>query len=323
MSDRFDADLMDDLMNDAAEGPAGQPVAAGDDFDDWDAGEDLGEDFDADLGAPVASADEASDMDFEDFEGGDGFEAAGYDDFDGDSLEDAMADALAEDDADAFARRIRALARRARRVVQTVGRGVGAAGRLIGPIASAIPLPQAQAIGRIANVAGRLLADGADEFEAIDELVDNYDDEAIDAAAPVIAGLSLRRAMPQIARMPQQARRQLVRNVAQATRTLVRSQGAPGARAAARLVQSAQRAVRQRRLSPRALPQALRRVAQRAAQNPRSAQGITRPLTPGRQQRSPGRGGGVAVGAGSAAYVTAGNRRMVLRGPMTITIRVR
>jgi hypothetical protein len=66
-----------------------------------------------------------------------------------------------------------------------------------------IPLPQAQLIGRIANIAGRLMADGADEFEAFEEMMDLADSEdAIDAAAPFMSAITLRTAMPGVSRLP-------------------------------------------------------------------------------------------------------------------------
>ncbi len=226
--DRFETDLMEDLMADAAEGPA---QSAMDGFDEYDGYDDDG--FDADGG------DEGDDEfigrllggiggiagrllgggggdGFDEFDEADGFEASGefdeddgFDDFDadgydspavsfddGDAMEEAVADALDADDGDEFFRRIARLARGAVNVARRVGQGVGQVARVVGPIASMIPIPQAQAIGRIANIAGRLLADGADEFEAFDELVDGLDEDGIDAAAPVLAGMVIRRALP-------------------------------------------------------------------------------------------------------------------------------
>ncbi|MDH4555941.1 hypothetical protein E8F11_12290, partial [Pseudomonas sp. BN417] len=188
MSD-FDTDVMEDLM-DAVEGPARQAYDA---FDEYDEGDGLDEydEYDGFLGG-VGGRGQAAD-DFDEF-------ADSYAEGDFDSLEDAVADALEAGDGDEFFRRLGNIAR-------TVGRGIGRVARVVAPIASAIPIPQAQLVGRIAGMAGRLLADGADEFETIDELVDSYDDDAIDAAAPIVAGLAVRRAVPNVARLPQQQRR--------------------------------------------------------------------------------------------------------------------
>jgi hypothetical protein len=307
---------MEDMLSEVAEGPAQSAFDAGENLDEgWDAGEDEGDDFLEGVmgGRPggVQAADEFEEAGFEGFEGFEEFEAAPGGDA-ADTFEDAVADALEEEDTDEFMRTLRRLARGAARTAGQVGRGVGRVARVAAPILKRIPLPQAQAIGQIASVAGRLLADGADEFEAIDELVETYDDEAIDAAAPLIAGMTIRRLIPQVARLPQQARRQLVRNVSKATRTLVRKQGAPAARATARIVQRAQRAVRERQIPARALPQAVRKVAQRVAETPRAVKQLARPLA--------GRAG---AGRGGYAYPAANTRRLVLRGPATITITIR
>jgi hypothetical protein len=153
------------------------------------------------------------------------------------TMEEAMADALDADDSDEFLRRISRGIRTAASIAQRVGRGVGQAARVVGPIASAIPLPQAQLIGRVANVAGRLLADGADEFAALEEMLAFAEDEhAVDAAAPVIAGLTIRTVMPRAARLNRSTRRQLVRSVSQSTRALARRQGPQAVRAVPRAV---------------------------------------------------------------------------------------
>ncbi|MBU3056553.1 hypothetical protein [Pseudomonas indica] len=291
MSD-FETDVMEDLL-DAAEGPARQAYDALDEFDGGDEFDEYDE-YDDFLGGVVGRGQAADDLDeFSD----------GYAEFD--SLEDAVADALEADDADEFLSRLRNFAQRVRQ-------GIGRVARVVAPIARAIPLPQAQLVGRIAGMAGRLLADGADEFEAIDELVDSYDDDAIDAAAPIVAGLAVRRAVPNVARLPQQQRRQLVRSATQATRTLVRRQGAPAARAVPRIVTTAQRAVQQRRVPPRAIPQVVRRVTQQVVRRPNQVRQLSRPLT-----RTTTRVTGRAAGS---ACPHCGHRHMRIRGPVTIHI---
>jgi hypothetical protein len=309
MSERFETDVMEDLFSGTAEGPSRFDEFE-EEFEDVDAGEEdeflsriiggLGQAVGGLLGA-----EEFEEMeDLGDVEAGEEWEGV-------DSMEDAVADALAADDTDEFLRRLRSIAGRAANVARRVGRGVGQAARVVGPIASMIPLPQAQAIGRIANIAGRLLADGADEFEIIDEMVEMAEiEDEIDAAAPVVAGLTIRRVMPGVSRLPRTTRRQLVRSASQATRTLARRQGAPAARAVPRIVRSAQRAVRQRRIPPRAMPQAVRRAAARVARSPQAARRLARPITPGR--RTPG---GMAR--------PRGGRRFTLRGPVTISIQGR
>jgi hypothetical protein len=74
---------------------------------------------------------------------------------------------------------------------------IGRIARTVGPIASAIPLPWTQAVGRVAGLVGRVMADEADEFEALDEMLELAEEEdLLDAAAPVVAGLTIRRTVP-------------------------------------------------------------------------------------------------------------------------------
>src|ERR671937_818038 len=160
MSERFETDVMEDLFSDAAEGPSTFDEFEEDSFEDVDAGEEdeflsriiggLGQAVGGLLGGQQFEEME----DYGDVDGADEWEGV-------DAMEDAVADALAAEDTDEFFRRLRQIAGRAINVARRVGRGVGQVARVVGPIASMIPLPQAQAIGRIANVAGRLLADGA------------------------------------------------------------------------------------------------------------------------------------------------------------------
>jgi hypothetical protein len=178
-----------------------------------------------------------------------------------------------------------------------------------------IPIPQAQLIGRIANVAGRLLADEADEFEALEDLFDLVETEdAIDATAPFVSAVALRTAMPNVARLPRQTRRQLVSSVSQATRTLAHRQGPAAARAVPRIVRGVSRTVAQRGLPARSVAPAVRRAAARVAQSPRTVRRLARPLTttsrPGRRSMSGGR-----------PCPTCGRSHSYrLRGPVTIRI---
>ncbi|MGF6980977.1 hypothetical protein QFZ99_000453 [Paraburkholderia atlantica] len=273
----------------------------------------------------------------DEFEGGDEWDAG--DEFD--AMEEAVADALDAGDGDEFFRRLG-------RIARTVGRGIGSAARVVGPIASMLPIPQAQLIGRIANVAGRLLADGADEFEVFDEMVDGLDEDGIDAAAPVLAGMVVRRALPSVARAAPQVRRAVVRSVSQAVRTAARRQGPPAARAVARAVRATRRVVQRRPGGPRAAARVVRRVAQQVARRPQALRRLGRPLVT-TAQRATARGHGAQAvrrsvtpvarrvaatagrrapgvgigGSGPGVCPRCGARHLRLRGPVTITIRGR
>ncbi|MDB9431846.1 hypothetical protein [Microcystis aeruginosa] len=312
MYQAFETDVMDDLFYDQVEGPA----QGGDYYDSYDAGDEFGEydlaeaDDDAFIGGLIRSGQGFDEM--EDW-GEQGYDS-GFD-----ALEDALADALAEEDTDEFFRRVASAARSVGRSVRQVARktrqGIRSMSRVVGPIARMIPIPQAQLIGRIANVAGRLLADEADEFEALEDLFDLAETEdAIDAAAPFVSAVALRTAMPNISRLPRQTRRQLVSSVSQATRTLARRQGPAAARAVPRIVRGVSRTVAQRGLPARSVAPAVRRAAARVAQSPRTVRRLARPLTttsrPGRRSMSGGR-----------PCPTCGRSHSYrLRGPVTIRI---
>jgi hypothetical protein len=203
-----------------------------------------------------------------------------------DALEDEMADALEEEDSDEFFRRIAQGVRRAAQVARSAGRVVGQVARTVAPIASAIPLPQAQAIGRVAQVAGRLLADGADEFEAVDALVDLAEaEDVMDAAAPAIASMAIRSAVPQAPRLPAATRRQMVQAATRAAQRVATQQGPQAVRALPAMVQTAQRLARQQGLPPRALPQVIQRVGARISRNPQLLRRLLRSASPALRQR--------------------------------------
>lgn len=264
MSQSYDTDAFEDLLYEADEGPAYQRRRAAGGADPWD---------EADLG------DEWDEGDAWDDGYDDGMDAM-------DAMEDAVAAALAADDADEFFRRalrgLRSIGRTVGRVARRVAPVVGRVARVVAPIASALPIPQAQLIGRVANVVGRLMADGADEADALDELYDFAEDEedAVDLAAPVIAGLTIRTVMPGAARLPHAQRRQLVRSVTRSVQTLARRQGPAAVRATPAVLRQARRtAARQVGARPpaRALPAAVARTTAQVARSPRAVRALTRP----------------------------------------------
>jgi hypothetical protein len=271
MSDPFEADAMDDPLFDEAEGPSEFDQFEDDSFEGEDPGdedpflgdilgaeEDPFDPGDEDLGDPGEPGDLA-------FDPGDTLDPY-------DAIDNAVADALESEDADEFLGNIIKIARQ-------VGKGVGKAARFVAPIAKAIPLPQAQAIGQIADVAGQLLADGADEFEAFDDLIDLAEDEDnIDAAAPIAAGLAVRKLMPAVSRLPRHQRRQIVKSVSRAIRTIARHHGPRAARAVPKVIAHVQRAVRHHRIPGRALPRAVHRTAVRLARKPHALRRLAGPV---------------------------------------------
>jgi hypothetical protein len=140
MSDRFEDDLMEDLMT--------EPHAV-DEFDEADEAEEAEAFEDADE-LDEDELDEGDELEEESYEA-DAYDSA--EDYDAvDELEEAMTDALEAADEDEFWGGFGKILRR-------VGRTVGSVARRVAPIAKMIPLPQAQLIGRAADLVGNVLAD--------------------------------------------------------------------------------------------------------------------------------------------------------------------
>ncbi|MDD5321107.1 MAG: hypothetical protein PHD43_10945 [Methylococcales bacterium] len=328
----FETDVMEDLYYDEAEGPARQH------FDEYDEfAEEEGDEFLRNIigglgravGGLIGGGGDGFD-EYDEFDEYDAYDVDEYEDMEAlDAMEEAVVDALEAEDTDEFFRRLRRglgrVARIARGAVRTVGRGIRAAApivgqiaRTVGPIASLIPHPAAQAVGRLASVAGRVLP--ADEFDTMEDLFDFAEDEdAIDAAAPVIAGLTIRRTMPGVSRLPRPARRQLVRSVTRATRAVARRQGPQAARAVPGVVRTVQSAVRQGRIPPRAAPQAIQRAATRVARSPQA----TRQMTTRAGMAAARSAGAVGRRRGTCPSCSRGGRNFRLRGPVTISIQGR
>jgi hypothetical protein len=224
------------------------------------------------------------------------------------------------------------------------GRKLGGVVRGVGRVARVIPLPITQAIAGIADVAGNVLGDGADEFEAIEQMLDYAEEEdSFDAAAPVVAGLALHKHMPHAKELPRKERRELVHSVSHATRTLAKHHGAEGAKAIPHIVKGAQRAVRQNRIAPQAVPQVVRKAASHLARNPQAMRrftntaakhaggGLARPTgyaghaghagRPGYGGHAGGLRGTGRMGAGHGVCAHCGGRRVYyLHGPVRLTI---
>lgn len=307
MTYTFDADVMDDLFAETVEGPACKGPACmrqGAGFE-LDEGADVFEEADG----FEAMEDWAAEDEFLDFGEEEGMDVM-------DAMEAAVADALGAEDTDEF---FRSIARGLRRVGGTVGRVArrvapvaGRIARGIAPIASAIPLPWTQTIGRVANVVGRLMADEADKFEALGEMMDLAEDEDLfDAAAPVVAGLAIRSMIPNVARLAPATRRRLVSAVSRTTRTLARRQGPQAARAVPAIVAQARRAAVRRRLPPQALPQVVRQTAAQVVRSPRLARRLA--------AAAPVRARDVVVPGYGGAW--RGSTSHILRGPVRITIK--
>jgi hypothetical protein len=255
MSDRFDEDMMDDLMAHAPEG-----ISAMDEFDEADAFDELealdgADEFEEDGFEEFEEFEDAMDLADDEYDAGEGM----------DELEDAMAELLEADGADEFFGGFG-------KVLRSVGRGVGKVARTVAPIAKLIPLPQAQLVGRAADLIGGVLADEGDEMDALDEMADLAEEEdGYDALAPAMAALAIRGALKQhAARIPLPQRRQLVKTVAAATKHIARKHGARAVVAVPGIVRHARTIAARKHLSARHLPHLVARGAKVALRSPRA-----------------------------------------------------
>jgi hypothetical protein len=208
----------------------------------------------------------------------------------------------------------------------------------VAPVASLIP-GYGTAIGGIANVVGQLMADEASEDEALDAFAELAVRNR--AAIPLVAGLAARRVLgPAAARMPAAARVQAVRTVRRAATQLVNRGGPAAIRALPRIANSVRRTAVTRRTPPSVRPMVLARTARRvAARGHGLRRQLTQPLQRGRRivrrtaaavrsgmapARNLARAAGRALGglAGvPGGYGGGRRRRIVIRGPVRITIR--
>jgi hypothetical protein len=284
MSERFEDDMMEDLMADSPESSH-----AMDEFDEGDEAEGFDE--------IESSMDDLGD---------DGFEEP-MDSFDSedamDEMEEAVTDALEAEDADEFFGGLG-------RILKKVGRGIGSVARTVAPIASMIPIPQAQLIGRAAGLIGKVLADEADEMEAFDEMAEFAEaEEGFDALAPAIAGIAIRGVLKQqAARIPRVQRRALVKTVAHVTRHIAHKHGPRAIAAVPAIVEHARKLAIRKRIPARHFPELVARTARVAVRSPK----VLRKLASAgaRLRTSHGvhrhRRHGVAGYAGSGSYRTTG-----------------
>lgn len=269
-----------------------------------------------------------------DFEGGDAAE----------ELEQAVTEALDAEDADEF---LGGLWNSIKKVAKQVA-------PVISKVAPLLPIPGAGLIGKAADVVSKVAADEADELDAIDGLIDIADEaDAMDMAAPVVAGLAIRKAVPQVARLPHAPRKQLVKATAAATRHIARRHGPEAVAAMPAIVRHARRVAVRHGVPAQRLPHLVRRTAAKVAQSPHLVRRFARASAgmrtapppsmgvgrrPGVRRYEPGMGESWGYDSYSAprrgrrhswrgegrwgyGYGEGGDdRRITLRGPVRITI---
>jgi len=306
----YEENLYEDLA-DEAEGAADAFDDGFEEYDEFDEGDEADE-FDE------ADELEAAEDGFDEFDEGDAeMEAADFGDEDIDAYEDdsfegdedafetAMAHALAAEDTDEFFRRVRRFVRRAAPIVGRIARAAA-------PILRVIPHPVAQGAATAANLLGRLRFEGASEDEALEAMAELAARNP--RVIPVVAGLAARTLVRRAgAAMPTAVRRQVVRNVARAAQTLVRSGGPARIRALPRVVRSVQRTAATRRTPPAVRPRVALNTARRVAASPRLARRLSRPLPRGRALVRRAIAGG-ALRPGMRGPMMRGMRGPMMRG---------
>ncbi len=292
-------DVMEDLAETESEGPADMFE---DDFEMFES--EMGEDGFED-GAELFESeaewsmedDFESEMEAEDFIGG------------------ALGSILGAEDEDEFLGKLfkgaKALIKKAAPIVGKIARGAA-------PILSAIPHPYAQIGSKVANVLGKLRAEGAtteDALEAVAEIAARSP-----RALPVVAGLATRAVLKnKAAQMPLAQRQQAAKQVTKAAKRLVAAGGPSAIRALPKIAQSVKRTAAARGVPASVRPRTVAQTAARVAQNPALLRKLSAP-SPRGQALAQRAGGSVSTMGGSWA---GGGRTFNVPGPATITISVR
>jgi hypothetical protein len=198
----------------------------------------------------------------------------------------------------------------AKKLIQKAAPVVGKIARGAAPILSMIPHPAAQVAGKVANVLGKLRAEGAsveDALEAVAEIA------ARDRRAlPVVAGLAARSVIKNRgASMPAAQRQQVAKTMTRAAKTLVQSGGPKAIRALPKITRSVKRTAGPRGTPAAVQPKVVARTAAKVAQSPTLLRRLSMPSP--RAQSLVGRIG-IMPGGGS--------RTISIPGPATITINV-
>ncbi|WP_299414687.1 hypothetical protein [Acaryochloris sp. IP29b_bin.148] len=221
----YATDVMDDLFYEEADGLSEM------DYDD---------DFEDEYDDDFEDAFEAYD-DFEDDY--DAFEA--YDDFedDYDAFDYIVAEALGTDDLDEFwGKLVKGIKLLKKHVGPKIRKVAGRVGKKILGKKRYKKFKRSKfgKVWRWVNKKALGADEFVDEFEELDELVDYIDDlEELDAAAPVIAGLAIRKTIPGVSRLPKSKRIKLVKKVKNSTKMLGRRRGVKATKAMPKVVQVA------------------------------------------------------------------------------------
>ncbi|MET0091450.1 MAG: hypothetical protein ABW068_15780 [Candidatus Thiodiazotropha sp.] len=252
-------DLFEDLAYEEAEGMAAMDEAYAfddlemDDFDDeFDDEVDFDEGMDEGVYAFDEFDDEFDEVDdfYDEFDEYEAYDEFAFEDAD-EAMDDIMAYALGAEDADEFFGRLfKKLKSFGKKVVSGIKKAAPVVGKIAGGIsrvASLIPHPAAQAIGRVAGVvskgarlAQRLRMEGASEEEALEAFAELAAEDP--RAIPMVAGLTAKTILKsKSARLSPAARKRVVKQMKGAAKTLVHKQGPKAIRALPKIAKSVKR----------------------------------------------------------------------------------
>lgn len=309
-------DLYEDLAFEAAEGES----ALEDEFemeDDADAFEDEFEDeFEMEA------------YEDEDFFADDGFEAFDAYEYDAyeedyaaeDAMESALAYALGAEEADEFfGKLLKGLKKVGSKVASGIKKAAPVVGRIasgVSRVASLIPHPYAQAIGRVAGVVGKaanlaqkLRAEGATEDEALEAFAEMAARDP--RALPIVSGLTARTVLKgKGAQLPPAARKQVVHQVQGAAKNLVAKRGPAAIRAMPKIARAVKRNAAAKGIPPVAAVKVVRRTAAKVAKSPALTRKLARPNPAAKR----------IVRAAGAATGPMTPRTFMIPGPARITI---
>jgi hypothetical protein len=203
--------------------------------------------------------------------------------------------------------------------LKTASSVVGKVARGVAPVLSALPIPQAQAAGAVANLLGKLRAEGATTGEALEAVAELTARGR--PVVPAVAGLAARDVLKGTApRMMPAQRQQAAKALTRAATMLIRAGGVAATRALPKLVASVNRTAAANGTPVSARPMIVLRAAARLAQNPQALQRLSASSPRARQILSIARNS-FEAGMGAPRRRGGGRRRQIkIVGPATLTI---
>lgn len=254
-----------------------------DDFDEADEDELELEAYDDEDGLFEVEAFDELDL----YDEGDELDAFEEDEAFEDALDSVSAFAMDAEDADEFfGKLVRGLKKVGKKVVRGIKKAAPVVGRIasgVSRVAKLIPHPYAQAIGGAAGVIGKaarlaqkLRAEGASEEEALEAFAELAAKDP--RALPIVAGLTARTVLKSKAsRMSPAARKQVVKQMKGAAKTLVNRRGPGAVRAMPKIAKSVKRSAVAKGISPVAATKVVRRTAAKVARSPSLTRKLARP----------------------------------------------